>query len=187
MRRWLPLAALAVLAGASAPARAEYIVTDLVSNQNLGSGVLQDTDLVNSWGLTFRGQSPFWVANNQTGVSTLYNTSTGAAVKQGLTVAMPGNAPITGAVGNLSSSFNGNPFLFAGEDGGIYGWRGALGTTAETLLPPSASVYKGLAILGSTLYANQFSTGVIGRGQIDIFAGGFVSPVHVTDPNVPND
>jgi len=56
-------------------------------------------------------------------------------------------------VGNLSSSFNSNLFLFSAENGGIYGWRGALGTTAETLLPPSSSVYKGLAISGSTLYA----------------------------------
>jgi len=187
MRHSLAAAVLTALTLASTPAGAGYVVTDLVSNQNLGPGVVQDPNLVNAWGLTFRGASPFWVSNNGTGTSTLYNTSTGAAVPQALVVAMPGAAPITGTVGNLSSSFNGDLFLFAAENGGIYGWRPALGTTAETLLPESSSVYKGLAINGSTLYAAEFSTGAVGRGQIDIFAGGFGSPLHVTDPTVPND
>jgi hypothetical protein len=83
----------------------------------------------NPWGLTVRGTSPFWIANNGTGLATLYNTSSGAAVKQGLVVTVPGEtvgttAPITGTVGNLSSSFNGDLFLFSAENGGIYGWRG---------------------------------------------------------------
>ena len=187
MRRSLAAIALTALVLAAGPAGAGYVVTNLVSDQNLGPGVLQDAQLVNAWGLTFRGASPFWVANNGSGFSTLYNTSTGAAVKQALVVSMPNLDPITGTVGNLSTSFNGDPFLFAAENGGIFGWRAALGTTAETLLPPSASVYKGLAINGSTLYATEFSNGAVGRGQIDIFAGGIGSPIHVTDPTVPAD
>lgn len=187
MHRWLPIAVLVALIVAPNPVMAGYVVTNLVSDLDMGAGVLQDPSLVNPWGLTFRGASPFWVANNGIGNSTLYNTSTGAAVKQGLTVSIPGSAPITGTVGNLSSSFNADLFLFAAETGGIYGWRQALGTTAETLVPPNSSVYKGLAISGSTLYAAEFSNGAIGRGQIDIFAGGFGSPVHVTDSTVPND
>src|SRR5262245_20643120 len=187
MRRSLAVVVLSTLVLISAPAGAGYVVTNLVSDQNLGPDVLQDSQLVNAWGLTFRGTSPFWVANNGTGFSTLYNTSTGAAVKQGLVVSMPNLDPVTGTVGNLSTSFNGDPFLFAAENGGIFGWRAALGTTAETLLPPNSSVYKGLAINGSTLYAAEFSDGTVGRGQIDIFAGGFGSSLHITDPTVPND
>ena len=107
-------------------------------------------------------------------------------MKQGLVVTIPGEtvgttAPITGTVGNPSSSFNGDLFLFSAENGGIYGWRATLGTTGETLLPPSTtSVYKGLAINGSTLYAANFRS-----GEIDVFAGGFGSPLHLVDPNLP--
>jgi uncharacterized protein (TIGR03118 family) len=186
MRHWLRLAALMLPLAVAHPATAAYIVTNLASDLDMGPGVFQDPDMQNPWGLTVRGASPFWIANNGTGLATLYNTSTGAAVKQGLVVTIPGQTlgdivPITGTVGNLSSSFNGDLFLFAAENGGIYGWRGALGTTAETLLTPSASsVYKGLAINGSTLYAANFRT-----GSVDVFAGGFGSPVHLTDPNLP--
>jgi len=161
-------------------------VTNLASDLDMGPGVFQDPDMQNPWGLTVRGTSPFWIANNGTGLATLYNTSTGAAVKQGLVVTIPGQTlgdivPITGTVGNLSSSFNGDVFLFAAENGGIYGWRPALGTTAETLLPPiSSSVYKGLAINGSTLYAANFRS-----GTIDVFAAGVGSPLHLEDPNLP--
>ena len=33
---------------------------------------LDDPDLVNPWGISLSGGSPFWVANNGTGTSTLY-------------------------------------------------------------------------------------------------------------------
>jgi uncharacterized protein (TIGR03118 family) len=185
MRRWLLLTALAALCLAPNPVTAGYVATNLASDLNMGPGVFQDPDMQNPWGLTVRGTSPFWIANNGTGLATLYNTSTGAAVKQGLVVTMPVQTlgdivPITGTVGNLSSSFNGNLFLFSAENGGIYGWRAALGTSAETLLPPSSSVYKGLAINGSTLYAANFFT-----GDVDVFAGGFGSPIHAVDPDLP--
>jgi uncharacterized protein (TIGR03118 family) len=186
MRRWLPLAVVVALCLAPNPVAAGYVATSLASDLNMGPGVFQDPDMQNPWGLTVRGTSPFWIANNGTGLATLYNTSSGAAVKQGLVVTVPGEtvgttAPITGTVGNLSLSFNGDLFLFSAENGGIYGWRGALGTTAETLLPPvSSSVYKGLAINGSTLYAANFRS-----GTIDVFSGGFGSPLHLEDPDLP--
>jgi uncharacterized protein (TIGR03118 family) len=186
MRRWLRLAVLVAPLTAAQPVTAAYMETNLASDLNMGPGVFQDPDMQNPWGLTVRGTSPFWIANNGTGLATLYNTSTGAAVKQGLVVTIPGQTlgdivPITGTVGNLSSNFNGDVFLFAAENGGIYGWRPALGTTAETLLPPiSSSVYKGLAINGSTLYAANFRS-----GTIDVFSGGFGSPLHLEDPNLP--
>ena len=186
MRRWLPLIVFVALFLAPNPVTAGYVVTNLASDLDMGPGVFQDPDMQNPWGLTVRGTSPFWIANNGTGLATLYNTSTSAAVKQGLVVTIPGQTlgdivPITGTVGNLSSSFNGDLFLFAAENGGIYGWRPALGTTAETLLPPiSSSVYKGLAINGSTLYAANFRS-----GAIDAFAAGFGSPLHLEDPNLP--
>jgi len=51
-------------------------------------------------------------------------------------VTIPGNGSVTGVVfntGGVGKGFNDDAFLFASEDGTISGWRGALGTTAETL------------------------------------------------------
>jgi hypothetical protein len=142
----LAAAVLTLLPAASQADPMLFGVTPLVADQpgvsdSLGFGPAHniDSQLVNAWGVSFPPGGPFWVSDNGTGVSTLYN---GQGVKQGLVVSMSGNTaanpiPITGQVFNNTSSFNGNFFLFAGENGGIYGWRGALGTTAETLKSPS--------------------------------------------------
>ena len=45
---------------------AQYNRTDLVTDAT-------DSNLVNGWGLTRSGGSPFWVSDNGTGKSTLYN------------------------------------------------------------------------------------------------------------------
>jgi len=58
---------------------AQYKRTDLVSDTT-------DPDLVNAWGLTRSGGSPFWVSDEGTGKSTLYD---GAGQKQGLVVTIP--------------------------------------------------------------------------------------------------
>ena len=52
------------------PASAQYIRTELVSNQ---SGVAPTTDphLANGWGLVTLPGSPYWVSDNGTGFSTL--------------------------------------------------------------------------------------------------------------------
>jgi len=123
-----------------------------------------DPDLINPWGISLSGGSPFWVSDNGTGKSTLYN---GAGTKLGLVVTMPtGSEPITGQVFNGSANFKGDAFLFASENGTIAGWRGALGTTAEQLFAVSDAVYKGLAISTAKdlLYAANFRS-----GGIDVF------------------
>src|SRR5439155_13352779 len=111
---------------------------------------LIDPNLVNAWGLTASSTSPWWVADNATGKSTLYNGNTGA--KLALTVNVPG-AP-TGVVFNPTSGFaiplHGTArFIFASEDGTISAWSG--GTQAFVVVDNSASgaVYKGLAIVTS--------------------------------------
>jgi uncharacterized protein (TIGR03118 family) len=199
LRSRVLLAAAAALALLPTVARAgpfTFSVTPLVADQPgvsdaLGFGPARhiDPQLVNAWGVSFGRGGPIWVSNNGTGFSTLYD---GNGVKQGLVVAMAGNTtanpvPITGQVNNGTSSFNGNIFLFAGENGAIYGWRGALGTTSEVLKPPSdpntGDVYKGLVLNGSTLIATNFRT-----GKLDVFSGsiGAFSNPSVTDPNLPS-
>ncbi len=136
-----------------------------------------DPQLVNPWGISFSPSSPFWVSDNGTGVATLYNS---AGVKQGLVVSMPaGSLDVTGQVNNTTSSFKGDSFLFATENGTITGWRSALGTTAEALFTTPGAEYKGLGISDdkSTIFAANFAT-----GNIDIYnSSGLVSSVSDTD------
>jgi uncharacterized protein (TIGR03118 family) len=129
--------------------------------------------------------SPFWIADNRSGVSTLYNS---AGTKQALVVTIPGGLP-TGTVNNPNpAAFNGDSFLFVTQNGEFAGWRGALGTTAEVLANPSPnSVFTGLAIASSGAatyaYAANFK-----QARIDVFKGNAAFPNlsgNFTDPNLP--
>jgi len=149
-----------------------YVQTTLQTNSS-------DPDLVNPWGISFSAGSPFWVSDNGSGKATIYNS---AGIKQGLVVSMPaGSFDVDGQVFNGTSSFHGDSFLFATEDGTITGWRGALGTNAETLFAVKGAEYKGLAIspTGSTLYATNFAT-----GKIDVFSSTGLTG-SFSDPSVP--
>src|SRR6476659_5888707 len=48
------------------------LVTD---DQSANSAVIQDPNLVNAWGISSSGSSPFWVSDNGAGVSTLYSVN----------------------------------------------------------------------------------------------------------------
>jgi len=62
-----------------------YQQTNLVSDIP-GLAPVTDPNLVNPWGLARSATSPWWVADNGTGVSTLYN---GAGQKLALVVTVP--------------------------------------------------------------------------------------------------
>jgi uncharacterized protein (TIGR03118 family) len=117
----------------------QYVQRNLVSD---GAIPAEHTDpnLVNAWGITFRGASPWWVSDNGTGVTTLYN---GEGVAQfpppvspsplvvnvigagGAPAAPTGNASNTGSGFVVSAGGASGPafFLFASEDGTISGWN----------------------------------------------------------------
>lgn len=135
-----------------------------------GVALVTDTNLVNAWGIAASATSPFWISDNGTGKSTLYavtNDSTGLphVHTQGLVVTIPGAGTPTGQVFDGTGSFRGDVFLFVSEDGTISGWRGALGTTAETFLTRSNAVYKGVALATTTngplLLAANFAEGTV--------------------------
>src|SRR2546428_11783587 len=87
---------ISVLFWASRPAAAQfYTQHNLVSDQP-GVADHRDDNLVNAWGLVASATSPWWVANNGTGTSTLYN---GHGVARSPVVTIPGGAP-TGVVFN---------------------------------------------------------------------------------------
>src|SRR2546425_693669 len=148
---------------------------------------LVDAGLVNAWGLVASATSPWWVADNGAGLSTLYNGNTGAKVA--LTVSVPG-AP-TGIVFNggagfvVSSGAASGParFIFVTEHGTVLGWNPAVAVTQAIVAVDNSAggaVYKGLAIAGTAtvdrLFAadfGQFSgnllVGTFGDGHINAF------------------
>jgi uncharacterized protein (TIGR03118 family) len=158
---------------AAAPVRADdedrgaranrYLVTNLVSDIQ-GAATKTDPVLQNAWGVAFTpAASPFWVADNATGCSTLYD---GQGTVQALKVKIPlpdGSIPAaacshvnpknppnptpaapTGLVWNPTT----NPmtaflvpktnlpasFIFATEDGTISAWTGGLAPSDQAVL-----------------------------------------------------
>ena len=67
------MASALATSAAAAPDNA-YRVTNLVSDQP-GQAPHVDPNLVNAWGLVAGPATPFWVADNATSVSTLYDGS----------------------------------------------------------------------------------------------------------------
>src|SRR5689334_14821430 len=95
---------LALLSILSPPAQADqfYQQTDLRSSvAALDPSGVGDPDLKNPWGMSNLPGSPFWVSDQVTGVSTLYD---GLGAKQGLVVTIPGGSP-TGQVSNPTADF----------------------------------------------------------------------------------
>jgi len=167
-----------------------------------------DSHLVNPWGMASSATSPFWVSDNGTGVTTLYDGTGQPFVPQGqsqpLVVTIPPPAGSTepstptGQVFNGTSDFtvaSNRPslFIFATEDGTISGWNpfvpAFLSTTAIRKVDNSASgaVYKGLAI-GSTASGNFLYAANFHAGTIDVFDKDF-QPASLagsfSDPRIP--
>jgi uncharacterized protein (TIGR03118 family) len=178
-----PLAALAAGVAlalmSTSSAAVEVSVTNLITDdQAANAAKITDPGLVNAWGISMSSSSPFWISSNGGANSGVYRVdpATQAVTKVALTVAIPGAGNPTGQVFNgNATAFHGDVFLFVSEDGTVSGWRGALGTTAETLQTASSAIYKGAAIStisGNTyLYAANF-----GSGAIDVLKGSSGAP-----------
>jgi uncharacterized protein (TIGR03118 family) len=175
-----------------------YKVHNLVSDQ-AGKADVRDPSLVNAWGLSFGPNTPAWVADNGTNVSTLYAGAVGATpvAKFPLTVAIPGGPP-TGTVYNGTSSFvvksggNQGPanFLFASMGGQITAWSQSVppASAAQTVARARGASFTGLAIAntpkGPRLYAPDFN-----KGKVDVWNGKFKRVHHkhaFRDPKLPN-
>src|SRR5262249_407287 len=153
----LLLSALALAACIPSVAKADkpdtethYRQINLVSDIS-GIAQVQDTNLVNAWGISYHATFPFWTSDNGTGKTTLYpltNDSFGIphASTVPLVVTIPGAGNVTGQVANNSTAFNSDIFLFVSEDGTISGWRPDLGTAAEILATRPNAIYKGVTL-----------------------------------------
>ena len=193
------LLATGLLTTLSTPGYAQYTVTNLVSNQNAIGANPADPMLVNAWGITSLATSPFWVSDNGTGLSTLYN-STGQ--KQGLVVTVPAAGGSTaagtptGVIGNTTGQFNvaangktASPlFIFATQDGTISGWNPTVSPTPIVVVDRSGigASYTALAIATNEkgenfIYAADNSA----NQEIDMFDSNFTFLMSFSDPKLP--
>jgi uncharacterized protein (TIGR03118 family) len=187
-------------------AAAQYQLISLVANEkDLGHGIPPapklDPHLANAWGLTYTGASPFWVADELTGFSTLY-TADGTIQSLVVTVPTAPGDPLppgspTGIVANptvdgfiISVGNNSQParFIFATLDGTISGWNPQLDATNAIIAVDNSSrpaAYTGLAIAssnesGTFLYAANAAT-----NRIEVYDTFFNLLQTLSDPNVP--
>jgi uncharacterized protein (TIGR03118 family) len=199
MRKHLGLATAASLALSIGPfALAQhYTQTNLVANTS-GVAPVTDPNLINPWGLSRSSSSPWWVSDNGTGLSTLYN---GAGAITPLVVTIPKSNPAsttfktgtpTGTIANASpTDFLLAPnapaaFLFSTIDGTISGWNPTVGIVAGApanststhavieVKTTDGSSYTGLTsatINGKRyLYAANFT-----KGRVDVYDNAFHS------------
>ena len=179
--------ALAAAAAAGAAGANSYVVDPLVSDTGV-PGTIGDPNLVNAWGLTSSAGSPWWVADNGTGLSTLYS-GTGSIVPLVVDV---GDAP-TGTVFNSTTGFplpsGGNArFLFSSEAGVISGWNG--GPASQSAIPAAdGAVFKGLAIAQTTAGPRLYATDFHNR-RVDVWDGAWQpvkSPFAFRDFTIPRN
>ena len=171
-----------------------------------------DANLQNPWGIAVGPGLPFWIADNNSNLSTLYSgkgaVETGAVTgSNGLGISIPASA--AGVQANPTGQiYNGNGgflittskgqesalFMFDGEGGTLSAWAQDSGTAAVTVYDDGVAngadhaVYKGLAI-GSVggvvyLYASDLH-----NNKIDVFDTNFSKPSALqgkfVDPNMP--
>lgn len=191
-RRFIALALALGLALMFIPnaAMAQYQLKNLVSNVK-GQAAHTDPLLVNAWGLAYGPGSPFWVSDNGTGWSTLYN---GNGVKQGLEVVVPpasgsGTGSPTGIVVNGSSEFQvqgwASIFLFATLDGTISGWAPQSNPNQAIIAVNNpGAVYTGLAIT-SNASGNMLFAADNANNKVDMYDGNFKLVSSFTDATVP--
>jgi len=191
----LSLLSLAFLLGAAiSPATAQvtqhYTETPLTSSQT-SLAPNYDANLVNPWGLSRSSKGPWWVSDNGTGLSTLYD-GTGKKLPLVVTIpssetSMPTGSPTGTAYNGDSTVFHLAPgksaiFLFSTEDGTISGWNPNVSPSAIIVVNhKEKSVYKGLTVANAEvdgvvktyLYAADFR-----KGRVAVFDSTF-TPVHM--------
>jgi uncharacterized protein (TIGR03118 family) len=173
-------------------ALAQYQLTNLVSNQ-VGAAKHTDPLLANAWGLTYGPGGPFWISDEASGWSTLYD---GNGVKQGFEVLTPsetgqGPGSPTGIVFNGSQDFPvqgwASVFLFATLDGTISGWAPQSNPNQSIIAvdkSSSGAVYTGLAITSKTS-GNFLFAADSANNKVDVYDGNFNLVTSFTDTTLP--
>lgn len=201
MQRWMKCSAITMgiaLMFVSSAAVAQYHRTRLDSNQ-VGSALITDPLGVNDWGLVHGPGTPWWVADEGSGWSTLYKAD---GTIQALKVLIPtagenGPGSATGIVFNASQDFQVSEpgktpapalFMFAALDGAISGWSPRVNVNSAVLAPlknePAGASYTGLAI-SSKPSGNLLFAADMANGQVDVYDANFNFTGAFTDPTLP--
>jgi len=158
--------------------------------------VTLDPNLVNAWGIDFSGTSPAWIADNGTGLSTLY-TGTGSIIPLVVKIPSGSDSPSapTGLVFNGTGLFSVKAhdlsgsavFIFDSEDGIISGWNPNVKLHKAIIAVNNSdkgAIYKGLAIgtndNGSFIYAANFHS-----GWVEQYDSNFKWVRNFTDTSLP--
>jgi uncharacterized protein (TIGR03118 family) len=186
----LPLLVLAT-AGIAFAQTNSYTQTNL-SSDTAGTAAFTSPDLINPWGIAFIPGNPFWIADNNSGKTTLYD-KTGNLLGN-FTIPPPHGssnpATPTGIVANTQGGFNvagvSSVFIIATEDGTISGRYPTIPTAILAVdNSTKGAVYKGLAMVRNpgttTLLATNFNSGAIEAYDTNFnpvtLAGSFTDPM----------
>jgi uncharacterized protein (TIGR03118 family) len=173
---------------------ATVLQTNLVSDLP-GVAQVQDPNLVNPWGISESGGSPFWISDNNAGATTLYNTQgqpvpiTRTQTQNFATIPTPGdptgsggtptgtvfNTDLGGGGFKVTNGTTSAPaiFLFVTEDGTIVGWNPGVNPAGSD--PAKAGTFATIALDNS---GNNFTepdpnkqTGAVYKGLAIASAG----------------
>jgi uncharacterized protein (TIGR03118 family) len=192
----------------------EFADTPLVSDNSnvVATATTIDPNLQNPWGIAVAPGLPFWIADNNSNLATLYS-GTGTVETDTITgsnsvgIAIPASAAgvqanPTGQVYNATGGFlistpkgmESAQFIYDGEGGTIAAWAADSGATTVTAYDDGIinganhAVYKGLAIGGvngaTFLYATDLH-----NNKVDVFDTNFDKPAAMQgqfiDPTLP--
>jgi uncharacterized protein (TIGR03118 family) len=166
-----------------------------------GLASVTNPNMVNPWGISFSPTGPFWIAENGTGASDLFD-GRGQPVPLVVTIPQGDQSPSspTGTVFNAGSGFviseSGfsapSRFLFANENGTIAGWSELVNPTNALLVidnSASGAVYTGLALGTDSSGVDLLYTTDFSHGTVDVFNQEFrpvIRPGAFQDPNLPS-
>jgi uncharacterized protein (TIGR03118 family) len=169
------------------PASAQKVNITYLTSDIPSAGPVHDSNLVNAWGLSISPTGPWWVSDNGTGLSTLYD---GNGAIQPLVVTIPtasgtGTGTPTGTVYNASTTdFKthgfATPFLFCTEDGTISGWYTSTQAFINVNNSGSGAVYKGIT-LGQVGTTNYLYVANFHAGTVEVYDGTYT--LHSFGPN----
>jgi len=167
-----------------------YNQTNLISDT--GGAPVTDPNLKNAWGVVHGPSTPWWVSNNATGTSTVYDASTTPVTVRSTIVTIPA-APSQSVTGTPTGIvYNGTPtdfllapqkaavFIWVTEDGTVSAWNPGVDPThalikvdnSQKPSPRDGAVYKGATIVSINgnhyLLATNFRS-----GRVDVFDSAF--------------
>jgi uncharacterized protein (TIGR03118 family) len=175
--------------------------TALVTNKAevVATTTVIDANLQNPWGIAFAPGQPFWIADNNSNLSTLYSGTgeieTGAVTgSNSVGIAIPSSVAgvqsnptgqvYNGTGGFLIATSKGQEtalFIFDGEGGTLSAWAQDSGATAVTAYDDGVTnganhaVYKGLA-MGTVSGATYLYATDLHNNKVDVFDTNFSKP-----------